>query len=71
MSAVPNLTRTRGAHFLTNPPLTSKLGEIDQARVLRMFRSGLDTHEIASKLACTPAAAANGLANARERERSR
>lgn len=69
MSAVPNLTRTRGVHFLTNPPLPSTLGEIDQARVLRMFRAGLDTHAIASKLDCTPAAAANGLARARERER--
>lgn len=69
MSAVPNLTRTFGRNFVTNPPLASVLGHLDQARVLRMFRTGLDTHAIASKLDCTPAAAANALARARDEER--
>ena len=69
MSAVPNLDRTRGAHFLTNPPLASVLDETEYPRVLRMFGAGMDSHAIASKLDCTPAAAANALARARDEER--
>ena len=69
MSAVPDLTRTFGKNFVTNPPLPSVLGDTDTARVLRMFRAGMDTHTIASKLDCTPAAAANALARARDEER--
>lgn len=69
MSAVRKIGPTSNAHFLTNPPLASVLGEIDRARVLGMFRAGSDTHAIASKLDCTPAAAANALARARDEER--
>lgn len=69
MSAVPNLTRTHGAHFLTNPPLASVLSEHQAARALELFRSGLDTVDIAWRLECTAAAAANALARARDEER--
>ncbi len=69
MSAFRKLGQASNAQFLTNPPLAAVLGEIDQARALRMFRTGLDTHAIASKLDCTPAAAANALARARDEER--
>lgn len=51
------------------PKLIEKLSSFNEDRALWMFRSGLDTVDIASELQCTQAAAANGLANARERER--
>ena len=52
------------------PPLATSLSESRQNDALHLFRAGLDTVDIARKLQCTPAAAANGLARARERERS-
>lgn len=52
------------------PPLATSLSEARQADALRMFRNGLDTVDIARKLQCTQAAAANGLYDARQRERS-
>lgn len=51
------------------PKLVEKLSSFNEDRALSMFRSGLDTVDIASELQCTQAAAANGLAKARERER--
>lgn len=51
------------------PKLSEKLGPYSESRALHLFRQGHDTVAIAWFLACTPAAAANGLANARERER--
>lgn len=51
------------------PKLSEKLGPYSESRALHLFRQGHDTVAIAWLLACTPAAAANGLANARERER--
>lgn len=68
MSAVPNLGRTRGAQFLANPPLASVLDEAEADRALSLFRSGLDNVQIASRMGCTPAAAANGIARARDEE---
>lgn len=38
-------------------------------RVLHLFRMGLDTVAIAARMGCTPAAAANALARARDEER--
>ena len=52
------------------PELSTRLGPFSEARALELFRQGHDTVAIAWFLACTPAAAANGLARARERERS-
>ncbi|MDR6826467.1 DNA-binding NarL/FixJ family response regulator [Bosea sp. BE271] len=51
------------------PPLATTLSDARQDDALRLFRSGLDTVDIARKLQCTQAAAANGLYEARERER--
>lgn len=51
------------------PKLIEKLSPFNEDRALRLLRSGHDTVDIGWLLACTPAAAANGLANARERER--
>lgn len=50
------------------PKLIEKLSSFNEDRALSMFRSGLDTVDIASELQCTQAAAANGLHNARQRE---
>lgn len=54
----------------SSPKLTAKLSPIASIQALRMFRSGLDTVDIAARLECTEAAAANGLASARDAERS-
>ncbi|WP_377838729.1 hypothetical protein [Bosea sp. UC22_33] len=70
MSAIPNLNRTRASHFQTNPPLASVLCELEAAQALPPVRRGLDNVQIASRMGCTPAAAANALFDARERERS-
>lgn len=43
----------------------------DPTEVLALFRSGLDTISIAARLMLTPCQAANSLADARDRERSR
>lgn len=51
------------------PKLIEKLSSFNEDRALRLLRNGHDNVSIAWLLACTPAAAANGLANARERER--
>lgn len=69
MSAIPNLARTRGAHLLANPPLAAVLDEQEADKALSLFRSGLDNVQIASRMACTPAAAANALARARDEQR--
>jgi hypothetical protein len=56
----------------SNPPLESELDEFAQDQALAMFRDELrDTKEIAWRLEATEAAVANGIANARERERAR
>lgn len=55
--------------FLSAPPLASTLTEEREADAVWLFRTGLDTVDIARKLQCTPAAAANALARARDRER--
>lgn len=51
------------------PKLIEKLSPFNEDRALRLLRNGHDNVSVAWLLACTPAAAANGLANARERER--
>lgn len=51
------------------PKLIEKLSPFNEDRALKMLRNGHDNVSIAWLLACTPAAAANGLANARDRER--
>lgn len=61
--------RVKAQHSILNPILSDVLSHRLECRALEMFRSGLDTVEIAWLLASTPAAAANGLANALERER--
>lgn len=48
-------------------PLQASLGLFGQSEVLRLFRAGFDTVDIAKQLQCTPAAAANALARARDR----
>ena len=50
-------------------PLATDLGSDGSEAALRLFRSGLDTVDIASRLECTPAAAANAVARARDEER--
>lgn len=52
-------------------PLDTCLDRRGRALALKLFRSGLDTVAIAWRLECTQAAAANGLALAREEERAR
>lgn len=53
-----------------NPPLESELDEFAQDRALAMFRDeGRDTKEIAWRMEATEAAVANGIAQARDRER--
>lgn len=51
------------------PKLTERLSSYSEDRALDLFRRGNDTVAIATLLECTPAAAANGLARARDRER--
>lgn len=51
------------------PALKKRLSVEEEFSALILFRRGLDTVAIGAELECTPAAAANGLANARERER--
>ena len=66
--------RTDRPVMLTNTGLPSRHDELDElgsAAALKLFRSGLDTVDIAWRLECTPAAAANGIASAREIERAR
>ncbi|MBA4220182.1 MAG: hypothetical protein C0458_05570 [Methylobacterium sp.] len=48
-----------------------ELDEFGASAALALFRSGLDNVDIAWRLECTPAAAANGIASAREQERKR
>lgn len=56
----------------STPPLETVLVPEDEDRALTMFRDELrDTKEIAWRLEATEAAVANGIANARERERAR
>lgn len=50
-------------------PLRGELGHYSQAEALRLFRAGLDNVDIAKRLECTPAAAANAIARARDAER--
>lgn len=52
-------------------PLSLCLSFMGEEAALRLFRSGKDTVEIAGILQCTKSAAANGLANARERAQAR
>lgn len=55
----------------TGTPLRhDDLDEVGAAMALRLFRSGLDNVDIAWRLECTPAAAANAIANARDEERN-
>jgi hypothetical protein len=42
-----------------------------EPEVLALFKQGLDTYSIAARLALKPCEAANALARARDRERSR
>lgn len=49
------------------PPLASTLTDEREADALWLFRTGLDTVDIARKLQCMPSAAANALARARDR----
>lgn len=53
------------------PPLDEKLDQRGCRDALALFRTGLDNVDIAWRLECTPAAAANGIASAREQERKR
>lgn len=54
----------------TGAPLRDdELDELGVAAALRLFRSGLDNIASAWELGCTPAAAANGIARARDEER--
>ena len=69
MSAAPKLYTSNWAQSLTNPPLAAILCATEAARALELFRSGLDNVQIASRMGCTPGAAANGIARARDEER--
>lgn len=51
------------------PARHDDLDGIGAAAALRLFRSGLDNVDIAWELECTPAAAANAIARARDEER--
>lgn len=65
---VPRAARMRVASC--NPPRHAVLDEFGEAMAFRLWeRDGLDTIEIAWRLECTPAAAANALARARDRGR--
>lgn len=50
------------------PARHDELDEIGADAALNLFRQGLDTVDIAWRLECTPAAAANGIARARDEE---
>ncbi|TQI72936.1 hypothetical protein FHT98_0656 [Bosea sp. AK1] len=69
MSAVPKLYTSHWAQSLANPPLAAVLCASEAARALELFRRHLDNVQIASRIGCTPAAAANGIARARDEER--
>lgn len=51
------------------PALDTVLDRRGCRDALVLFRSGLDNVDIAWQLECTPAAAANGIARARDEER--
>lgn len=70
MRTSPNVIVANFGARIVNPPLASQLTPAEQGEALRLFREGLDTVEIARLLQSTPAAAANGLAAARDRARS-
>lgn len=55
---------------MMTPPLASHLNKEQADEALALFRKGLDTVDIASRMECTKAAASNGLAEARDRERA-
>jgi hypothetical protein len=59
------------ATFPYKPPLDETLDQRGCRDALALFRSGFDNIDIAWRLECTPAAAANGIAAAREQERAR
>jgi putative protein kinase ArgK-like GTPase of G3E family len=62
---------TAAERFTGLQPLIERLDRHSEDRALAMFRDELrDTKEIAWRLEATEAAVANGIANARERERS-
>lgn len=66
-------TRKSGKPFVPIAP-RPKLDRLDLFREIKaaeMFAGGMDSVSIAAALNCTPAAAANALARARDRERSR
>ena len=67
--SLATLARTHVPPFLPNPPLASVLCDAEASKALQMFRSGLDNVQIASRMGCTPGAAANGIARARDDER--
>lgn len=69
MSAVPKLYTSHWAQSLANPPLAAVLCASEAAKARDLFRRGLDNVQIASRMDCTPAAAANALARARDEER--
>lgn len=69
MSLATDLARTHVPAYLPNPPLASVLCDREAAKALQLFRRHLDTVQIASRMGCTPAAAANALARARDEER--
>lgn len=51
-------------------PLDEELTKSGEDLALSLFRKGFDTVDISWKLECTQAAAANGIASARDRERA-
>jgi uncharacterized protein Smg (DUF494 family) len=51
-------------------PLDEHLDAHCEDLALMLFRAGFDTVDIGWKLECTQAAAANGMARARDRERA-
>lgn len=51
------------------PLRCDEIDEAARAEALRLFRAGIDTFDIAWRLECSEAAAALGLARAREDER--
>ena len=73
LSLRPLPVHTHGRPVLiigTGTPLRDDdLDEMGAAAALRLFRTGLDNVAIAWDLGCTPAAAANAIARARDEER--
>lgn len=63
------LKRNHAPSFPERPPLDQALDQRGCRDALALFRAGLDNVDIAWRLECTPAAAANGIAAAREQER--